>query len=87
MLNCTGEKGQGTPAEVYEMPSQAALGTWVPSATPRKWAPDTAVCHHSPRRVSTPANAVFAACPRRPFSPLVPGHWPEEETVVIAAAL
>lgn len=69
MLNCTGEEGQGTPAEVYGLPSQAALTTWAPSATPRRWASDTAVCHHSPRRVSAPANAVLAACPRWPFSP------------------
>lgn len=47
MLNCTGEKGHGTPTEVYELPSQAALRTWAPSATPRKRAPDTAVCRHS----------------------------------------
>lgn len=66
MLNRTGEKGQGPPAEVCGLPSQAALRTWAPSATPRKWAPDTAARHHSPRRVSTPANAVFAACPRCP---------------------
>ncbi|KAF6361697.1 hypothetical protein mRhiFer1_009925 [Rhinolophus ferrumequinum] len=74
MLNCTGEKGQGTLAKVYEMPSQAAWRTWAPSATSRTWAPDTAVCHHSPRRVSPPANAVCAACPRRPFSPTC--TWP-----------
>lgn len=48
---------------------RAASGTWAPSAPPRRWAPDTAACHHSSRRVSTPANAVFAACLRWPFSP------------------
>lgn len=46
----------------------------------------TAVGHHSPRRESTPANAVFAACPRS-FSPPLPSHWQGEETMVIAAAL
>lgn len=69
MLNRTGEKGQGTPAEVYGLPSQAALRTWALSATPRKWAPDTAVCHQQPQEGVNTSKCCIRSMPKMTLLP------------------